>query len=95
MAAAAPSPERQAAPQEPVPAHAINRRLHARDVIAMGIPLSSDSEADEEHQPAAARRSKIPLADLVSGNHELYNTFMKNKMPKLLRELANSSDTFC
>jgi len=95
VAAAGLSPGRQAAPQEPVPGHAINRRLHARDVIAMGIPPSSDIEADEEPQLAAVRRSKIPLADLVSGNHELYNTFMKNKMPKLLRELANSSDTFC
>jgi len=61
----------------------------------MGIPPSSDSKADEEPQPAAARRSKIPLAEHVSGNHELYNTFIKNKMPKLLRELAISSDTFC
>jgi len=65
---------------------------------AMGIPPSSDSEADEEPQPAAARRRKRPLADLVRENHELYNTFMKKKMPKLLRQLGITSDTdlmFC
>jgi len=76
-----------------VPGPANNRRLDARDVIAMGIPPSSDSESDEEPQPAAARRRKRPLADLVRENHELYNKFMKKKMPKLLRELGISSDT--
>jgi len=45
------SPGRQATPQEPVPGPAIN-------VIAMGIPPLSDSEADEEPQPAAIGAGK-------------------------------------
>jgi hypothetical protein len=38
-----------------------------------------------------ARRRKRPLAELVRENHELYNKFLKKKMPKILRELNISS----
>jgi hypothetical protein len=67
-----------------------------RDQVVADLPSSSSGDEQAGSTPRQAdqrrRKRKKPLAELVRENHTIYNKFMHNKMPKLLRELGISSD---
>lgn len=61
----------------------------ARDNNVQAMSSSSD---EDETQPRIVRRRKRPFTDLVRENHRLYNRFMRQKLPKICRELGISSN---
>lgn len=86
-----PVPPAPAPAQEPAEAAGPARPevpLDPRDQIAAQMSGSDQEDMPEMQQ---ARRRKRPLAELVRENHELYNKFLKQKMPKVFRELNISS----
>ncbi|XP_053372641.1 uncharacterized protein LOC128546282 [Mercenaria mercenaria] len=61
-------------------------RAERRDAAAAAFS-DNDSEGDEQEPP----RRRCRLAELVRENHEMYDKFMKKKLPKLMREFGISS----
>ncbi|XP_045182945.1 uncharacterized protein LOC123541479 [Mercenaria mercenaria] len=62
-----------------------------RDAMAAAV---SDTESDGAPAAPEPRRRRRRLSDLIKENHELYNDFMKKKMPRFMRHfgLDSSSD---
>jgi hypothetical protein len=58
-----------------------------RDDLAVDLSSYEQDSDNDPHENKRHRRSN-PLAELIRENHELYNEFMKKKMPRLLRDFG-------
>lgn len=61
-----------------------------RDEVAANLSASSSDEGAPDLQDRPRGR-KRPLSQLIRENQEMYNNFMKRKMPKILREIGIST----
>ena len=59
-----------------------------RDGVADYLSSSLSQEDSVPAQAHQRRGRKRPLADIIRENQLLYNDFMKNKVPRLLRQLG-------